>query len=201
MTGEPGLRERKKQQTAHRIEEAAVELFQERGFDATTVDEIAAKAEISSRTFFHYFATKEDVILGDYATRLTRVTETLRQQSPQTPPWEALGAAFATVAIDYEAHQHQLRRRFGVMMTAGSVFARSLQLQAGWEDAVTDVLSDRLDSGPNDIAPRLLAASALGAMRSSVRHWLQSGDRPLPELMQDCFDQLGDGLSQIGSRD
>ncbi len=196
MTQEPGLRARKKKQTANRIETAALDLFEERGFDSTTVDDIATAADISSRTFFHYFPTKEDVVLGDYAARLVRVTETLKEQPLSSPPWEALGVAFAAVAHDYETQHSQLRRRFLIMMTSGSVFARNLQLQAGWEDAVTEALEERMDLETNNLLPRLMAASALGAMRSSVRHWLPIADQSLPDLVQDCFNQLAAGFEQ-----
>ncbi len=197
MTQEPGLRERKKKQTANRIETAAMDLFEKHGFDATTIDDIATAADISSRTFFHYFPTKEDVVLGDYAARLSRVTESLKEQPVDSLPWTALGVAFAEVANDYEVQHQQLRRRFQIMMTTGSVFARNLQLQAGWEDAVTEALEERMNLRSDDILPRLMAASALGAMRSSVRHWLPTTDQSLPDLVQDCFTQLEAGFKPV----
>lgn len=110
------------------------------------------------------------------------------------PPWNALGVAFADGAHDYEIQHSQLRRRFQIMMTTSSVFARNLQLQAGWEDAVTEALEKRMGLESNHILPRLMAASALGAMRSSVRHWLPTTDQPLPDLVQDCFTQLETGF-------
>ncbi len=194
MAQEPGLRERKKKQTADRIETAALDLFEEHGFDATTIDDIATAADISSRTFFHYFPTKEDVVLGDYAARLSRVTESLKEQPADSPPWKALGVAFADVAHDYEVQHDQLRRRFQIMMTTGPVFARNLQLQAGWEDAVAEALEERMGLESNHILPRLMAASALGAMRSSVRNWLPTTDQSLPNLVQECFTQLESGF-------
>lgn len=197
MTEAPGLRARKKQDTARRIEAVALDLFGRDGFEATTVEAIAAAAEISPRTFFHYFATKEDVALADYADRLAAVTRTLEAQPAKTRPWKALAAAFGAVAADYESERDALVGRFRIMVGAPSVFARSLQLQAGWEDAVAAVLADRMGAGDSDIEPRLLAAAGLAAMRSAMHHWLATGTSTgLPDEVQSCFRRLGRGLDK-----
>lgn len=199
MTEQPGLRERKKRERRRRIEDAAVALFEERGFDGTTIEDIAAAAQISPRTFFSYFATKEDVVLADYAARLDRILEELRSRPVEEPPWEAMRASFVTVASDYAARRDELVRRFTITAANPSVYARSLQLQSGWEDALVDVLTERAGGSLDDLGCRLLAASALAAMRSSLQHWMLTGhDRALPELIDDCFAALADGLTEVG---
>lgn len=197
---EPGLRERKKQERRRRIEAAALDLFERHGFDSVTVDAIAAAAEIAPRTFFHYFPTKEDVVLADYARRLERITEELGQRPSTEAPWAAVRASFLVVAADYETERADLVRRFAVMAANPSVYARSLQLQAGWEDALAGVLSERMHRDPDGaIEPQLLAAAALAAMRSSLRHWILSGHREsLPGLVARSFDRLAAGLAEIG---
>jgi len=192
-----GLRARKKRATARRIETVALGLFESDGFDATTVEAIASAADIAPRTFFHYFPTKEDVVLADYEDRLVRVVETLEAQPPDVPAWSALAAAFRAVAADYETARDDLIRRFRVMATTGSVFARSLQLQAGWEDAVADVLTRRMEKRPGQPDPRLLAAAGVAAMRSALSRWLSAdAAESLPDLVQNCFRALGQGLDQ-----
>ena len=191
-----GLRQRKKAQTRQRIERAALELFSRHGFDAVTVEAIAAEAEIAPRTFFHYFPTKEDVVLADYADRLDRLIAEVRSRPAEEPPWAALRAAFVEVGSDYQQHREQLVRRFEIMAGSPSVQARSLQLQAQWEDALAVTLAQRQGLDPErDLPSRLLAASALAAMRSSLRHWQDTGHGVAHlELLQACFDQLGAGL-------
>ncbi|MFP5579815.1 MAG: TetR/AcrR family transcriptional regulator [Acidimicrobiia bacterium] len=197
MATDDGLRARKKRQTARRIEDAALDLFDRDGFEATTVEEIAAAADISPRTFFHYFATKDDVVLADYAERLTRVTEVLRGQPRQISSWQALMASFQAVAADYEQERDALLRRFRIMASTESVFARSLQLQAGWEDAVADLLAARHDNSGEPPPARLLAASAMAAMRAALHHWVAAGARAsLPAIVQDHFTRLGAGLDR-----
>ncbi len=195
MTGQIGLRERKRIERRQAIEAAAVDLFERHGFDATTIEDIAAVVDIAPRTFFSYFATKEDVVLADYNGRLELILTGLDDRPLTEPPWAALRAAFAAAAADYEAQRDQLIRRFTIMTTAPSVFARSLQLQAGWEDALTERLARRTSAGPSDPAPGLLAAAALAAMRASLQHWLRTGHAAeLPAVLTDAFDRLAAGL-------
>ncbi|MCB1270172.1 MAG: TetR family transcriptional regulator [Microthrixaceae bacterium] len=200
MGTEPGLRERKKLQRRAAIEAAALDLFEEHGFDGTTTEQIAARADIAPRTFFSYFATKEDVVLADYAQRLDRIVEELARRPAGESPWDALRASLLVVASDYEDERSALMRRFRIMTTNPSVFARSLALQAGWEDTLSSVISERIDTDGEQggMLARLLAASALAAMRSAIQHWVMSGHRdPLPELATTCFDQLARGLADV----
>ena len=198
MTEQTGLRARKKLQTRRRIETAALELFGRGGFAGTTVEDIAAAAEIAPRTFFYYFPTKEDVALADYAGRLERIVDQLRRRPDTEHPWAALRASFLVVAADYDAERQEIIGRFQIMATSPSVYARSLQLQAGWEDTVAAVLTERMECRTEELGPRLLASSALSAIRSSLRHWIATGQRSsLPRLVDECFDQLGKGLADV----
>ncbi|MDH3683338.1 MAG: TetR family transcriptional regulator [Acidimicrobiia bacterium] len=198
MTTDGGLRQRKKEQTRQRIETAALELFSRDGFDAATIDDIAAAADIAPRTFFHYFPTKEDVVLADYAGRLEKLVTEVDSRPDEEDHWTALRRSFAVVASDYQQQRDHLMGRFGIMAGSPSVQARSLQLQAQWEDALAASLTRRRGDDPNeDLSSRLLAATALAAMRSSLRHWLISGHAlPLPTVLDACFDQLGAGLDR-----
>lgn len=199
MTEQLGLRARKKLQTRQRIETAAFEHFERDGYDGTTIEAIAAAADIAPRTFFYYFPTKEDVVLSDYADRLDRIVSQLSERPATERPWDALRASFLVVAADYDTERDRIVRRFQLMATAPSVYARSLQLQAGWEDALAAALAQRMGCETEDLGPRLLASSALSAMRSSQRHWIATSQQaPLPELVEHCFDQLAAGLADLG---
>lgn len=190
-----GLRERNKQQRRRRLEDVAIDLFEHQGFDKTTIEQIAAAAGLAPRTFFSYFASKDDLVLADYADRLDRILTELDHRPVEVPAWPALQAAFAAVAADYEAESDRLRRRFTIMATNPSVFARSLQQQAGWEQALADRLRARLKAKADDPTPGLLAATALAVMRASLQHWLTTRRPPaLPTLVERGFVQLASGL-------
>lgn len=190
-----GIRERKKAERRRRIEQSALALFETNGFAATTIDDIATAADIAPRTFFSYFATKEDVVLTHYADRLQRITTELEQRPAEEAPWEALRAAFMVVASDYQRERQDLIRRFTVMATTPSVQARNLQLQAGWEDTLAQSLARRVSDTAHPADPRLLAGAALAGMRASLHQWFTTGHRtPLPKILAAAFDQLGRGL-------
>lgn len=199
MPESPSLRATKKQRTRSEIERVALDLFEARGFDGTTIDDIAAAADISPRTFFHYFPSKEDVVLADYALRLNRIVAALQDRPPDESPWQGLRGAFLGVGADYETERHQLLRRFRIIQSTPSVAARNLQLQMSWEDAVTAAVTDWLDADAiEDIRPRLLASTALAAMRVSLGRWLADGGKSrLPDHIELCFDLLETGLGQI----
>ncbi len=195
MTEELGLRARKKLERRHCIETAAIDLFETNGYDATTIDDIATRADIAPRTFFYYFPTKEDVVLADYAARLEQITGELGQRPHQEPPWTALRTAFVIAAADYLSQRDELVRRFAIMADNPPVYARSLQLQAGWENALAEVLIDRASDDTAGVLPRLMASAALACMRSSLQHWMLTGHHAeLPGLVQDCFDRLATGF-------
>lgn len=201
MSAPQGLRARKKQRTRLAIERAALDLFDAHGFDGTTVDAIAAAADVAPRTFFHYFPSKEDVVLADYATRLERIVEVLKVSPPHEAPWLALRNAFLIVAADYESEREQLLRRFRIIAATPAVSARSLLLQATWEDATTNAVSDWLGvEAADDIRPRLIAGAALAAMRASLARWLtDNGQSRLPDHIAYCFDLVHDGLGDVSS--
>lgn len=202
MTEATGLRARKKLRTRQTIERVALELFEEHGFEATTIDQIAAGADIAPRTFFHYFDTKEDVVIADYTARLQQIVTALETGPNDQEPWVAIRQAFLGAAVNYETERDYLLRRFRIIAAAPTVAARNLQLQANWEDAVTEAVVEWLDvDAATDIRPRLIAGAALAAMRASLRLWLaDNGTSRLPDHVTRSFDLLETGLGAITRR-
>ena len=191
-----GLRERHRKRTAADLEAAALDLFCERGFDAVTIDDIAAAADVSRRTFFRYFASKEDVILSDHPKRLDELQAALDRRPAEEPPLAALRHAVMSLADTYEEQREHMLRRFTLVSTAPSLEARSLCLQRTWETSVTEMLAARMGVNPaKDLRPGVVAATAMAAMRVATANWLtRGGQGDLPATVAAALDLLDGGL-------
>jgi AcrR family transcriptional regulator len=185
------LQDRRRRYIASEIAAAAMTLFGEHGFDDVTVEEIAAAAGISSRTFFRYYATKEEVIL-QYQRRLNeRLVEALAGRPPEEGPVTALREAYlATSRVAPEDCETVVERN---RFLAGS---RALRVRADGEraadsKAVTDVLAERIGADPAD--PRLeTVAVAMGATASAAfTRWVAAGG------IGDPADEIGGALALI----
>jgi AcrR family transcriptional regulator len=194
-----GLRERHRRRTAAQLEEVALRLFAERGFDAVTVDNIAAEAEVSRRTFFRYFASKEDVLLSDHPRRLAELRAALEARPPGEPVLTALRHALLSMSGGYEEERERLLRRARIMAGTPSLQARSLGHQRAWEQALTDLVAARLGVDPaGDLRPGVVAATTLAAMRVAWAAWLAGGgEAHLPTLVAEALDLLDGGLQQV----
>ncbi len=199
MSTAEGLRSRKRRLRRRAIEDAALTLFDAHGFAATTIDQIAAAADVSPRTFFHYFPSKEDVVLGDFDARLELLREALARRLARDAPSTALRRALLEVAEDYQAEREQILLRLRITQAAPSVRARSLDLQAQWEEriAATFAASFGVDPG-DDPRPSILAAVAVAAMRIGQRRWLAEwGAARLPDLITEALDLFDAGTGRL----
>ena len=195
----PGLRERRKQLTALELETAAFRLFGERGFDSVTVDDIAAEADVSRRTFFRYFASKEDVLLADHRVQLGRLREALAARPADEPVLTALKNALLSLASDFEDRKEMVILRGRLMRDTPSLQARSIQHQQAWEDAMQEMVADRLGVDPvQDLRPGVVSAATLAAMRVAFTIWLSTGAKDdLIALTAEALDLLNGGLQQL----
>lgn len=199
----PGLRERRKALTASELEAAAYRLFGERGFDNVTVDDIAAEADVSRRTFFRYFASKEDVLLADHFVQLARLREAMAARPMDEPIVTALRNAVLTLTTDFEERKDKVILRARLMRDTPSLQARSLVHQKLWEEAMQEMVADRLGVDPvTDLRPGVVAAAALAAMRVAFTIWLTAGcEGDVIELTKEALDLLDGGLGQLHSGD
>ena len=195
----PGLRERRKQLTAAELEAAALRLFGERGFDAVTVDDIAAEADVSRRTFFRYFASKEDVLLADHQVQLARLRGAMEARPSDEPILTALRNALLSITSDFEERRERVILRGRIMRETPSLQARSLVHQKAWEDAMQEMVADRLGVDPiADLRPGVVAATALAAMRVAFTNWLNAGATgDLIRLTAEALDLLDGGLQLL----
>ena len=199
------LRERKKLATRRLLRRAALELVAERGLANVTVEDIAEAADVSPRTFFNYFPSKEAVLFGGDPDRAAELRARIAAYAPGQPAVEALRAV---LAADAEALAEELRslagdpadwlRRMKAARADPHVRAGHAASMALIERAVAEGLADRLGADlETDPYPGVLAAAASGVVRSCMAFWAGSGGSvPLGHLIDQAFAALADGLPE-----
>jgi AcrR family transcriptional regulator len=172
----PGLRERKKQQTRDTIATAALRLFAERGYDETTLAEIAEAADVSPRTIFGYYESKEDILLCNESAFLEMLKSKLDERPPGTTTFDAIRGFLSSVGPPDE--EAKLRKQ---ILTANPALQMRMRARhAQLEPILAESVAKDLDAGPDDIRPQLVAASMMAAFMA-VRERLfeaASGDEP-----------------------
>ncbi len=198
-----GLRERKKQRTREAIIDAALDLFATKGFDATTVEDIAAAAEVSPRTFFRYFDSKLDVVMarntakdedhGDFA-------ELIDARPAGEPPLVAMLNVISEILGD-RIDDPSVVREFQVMLSTPTLrnFVRERMFEH--EAEVAAAFARRMGVPEGDLAPHVMAAAATSAMWSAINRWVAGGaepDRLLPTI-DEAFAVIGAACEPAGS--
>jgi AcrR family transcriptional regulator len=162
-----GLRERKKQQTRQAIHEAAMRLFAERGYDATTIADIAAAADISPRTFFSYFAAKEEVVFQKFEMAFDDYDRALRERPEGTTALEALRAWIMRSAHKYTPSPENIRLELKLRRESPAVAACDLRHRVQYEQRLAAAVADDLGDPADALRPRLVAAAAMAALSAA----------------------------------
>ncbi|MEV6999545.1 TetR family transcriptional regulator [Streptomyces sp. NPDC093982] len=200
------LRERKKQRTREALLRTALELFTTQGYEHTTVDDIAAAVDVSQRTFFRYFAGKEEAALALQDMTVAHFLEAVRERPPHEAPMEALRQAVlegwdtlneviqSVVPVELYLRMYQVIESTPVLLAAH--LRRSVEI----EEAIARILAERegvdLDTDPR---PRLAVALFGGVMRLTERQWSSGEDVSLDAmraLTVSHLEQVGPALSE-----
>lgn len=171
------LRERTRKAVHAEITDTALRLFTERGFDNTTVDQIAEAVGISRRSFFHYFGTKEDVVLGDLAALGEVVREALESRPADESAWEAIREAFQSLrGADYSPEAELAVAK--MYHDAPSLRARHLEKHLRWQELLAPDIERRLGiervGHRADPRAKALIAAALACLDTAVDAWRES---------------------------
>ena len=203
VTVSVGLRERKKARTREALLAAALDLFARQGFDGTTIEDIADACEVSPRTFFRYFPSKEAVLFGDSEARCDALIESLAAQPPEVGPLDALHAAMLDLARSYRDDRDVLLLRSRVLQESVQMRAYKAEHQRGWEEAVTEELGRRARAAKRPLSRfelRLVSGLAVAALRAALDTWLDDRRSPSLEALVDrAFSELSGGLGALGA--
>jgi AcrR family transcriptional regulator len=167
------LRERKKRLAQATIEEAALRLFQQNGYEQTSIQDIADVVMMSSRTFFRYFASKEEVLFGPMRTIMNDGLHFLQSMPPTESPQAALRATFEYLARQYEQQRTSFLLHYQVAMQVPSVVPIYLAVLIETELALLDALCAQLEAATNRNEIRFLVAIYMTALRVALEEWLE----------------------------
>ena len=192
-----GRRQRRRESTRQALVSAALELFCKNGYDATTVEQITDAADVSPRTFFHHFRSKEEVLFGGHQQRREELIGALRVELDRQPVWPATRDAMLTVVDAFEADPAFFRARATLYSREPSLRAALLRINDELVAAVSDVLAEHLARADVDdeLLPRLIANLANGALRAAIDAWVAGGGRSdLQALAVASLDAIGPAI-------
>jgi AcrR family transcriptional regulator len=185
-----GLRERTRRAVRAEIARVGVDLFVERGYDRTTADDIAAAAGLSTRSFFRYFPTKEDVVFGDVEDVADQVAEAVRARPPGEPPWSTLHA----VLHEWQDAIHSVQldpARQRLIESTPALRARLHHIRDALRNRIAAALQDRPDTGLDPFSADLLTATAAAALDAVEREWARTdGTADRTALLGAAFARL-----------
>jgi AcrR family transcriptional regulator len=197
-SAEASLRERKKQRTREALSSAAFDLFDRKGFEATTVDEIADRVEISSRTFFRYFSSKDEVVLASLDEQYTLVFAAFDLRPPDEPVLTALRRAAMEVLRTYESGQdaERLATVVRLVCTSPALAASSAELCNNRTNELVERVARRMGVSPTDPRPALVAAVTMSAFQTATGVWRDNEPgTPSSVLVDRAFELLAAGIN------
>jgi len=188
----PGLRERKKQKTREAIQREAVRLFQENGYEQTTIEQIAAAVEISPSTFFNYFPSKEDVVLYDaYDPMIVTLMEARPSDEPLS---QAIRAVMVTIGTALEKDRDVVYARSKLVVEVPELRARLWEELERAQAFLGTVIASRSGRDAEDFEVRVVIMSLIAGMMEATREWVRhDGKEDLSVLLSRAFDLVDAG--------
>jgi AcrR family transcriptional regulator len=171
-----------------RLEQAALELYTERGFDQTTVAEIAVRAGLTERTFFRYFADKREVLFWGQGALMDLVTKNIADAPDSASPIDAVGAALKATGELFEGRREHARRRQAVIAANPGLQERELIKLASLAAAMAEGLGRR---GVGEPAAKLIAETGVAVFKVAFERWISATkDADLAQVVGESLDEL-----------
>ena len=169
--------------TRAELEQVAFELFDRQGFEGTTVGDIARAAGIGRRTFFRYFASKNDVPWGGFEERLEQMRGRLADCPPRTPVTEAIRLGLITFNQIPPGQEDWHRRRLELILRVPALQAHSTLRYAAWRQVVAEFVAGRTGQPPDSLLPVTLGYAVQGLFVAACEQWLAGADTDLGRLI------------------
>ena len=183
LTMEPpkvGLAARKKERTKRQLAAAAADLFYQRGYAATTIDDIVAAVDVSPRTFFRYFPTKEDLVVALGTTSLDLFLDALRSRPLDEPLQDAVAAAIEQSLAPGWEDTTRVRSFLALLQETPALRARWLEEAYGKRDRMAEVIAERTGTGPTDLRNLIAAGTITLTINTALQAWADQDVEPTP---------------------
>ena len=185
---------RKPSTSADELECAAFELFERRGFDDTTVEDIAAAVGVSKRTFFRYFDSKNDVVWGSFTDQL----QGMRELFDHCPPEQSIADAVRTVVVTFNrfdpAQVPWHRKRMELILKVPALQAHSTLRFQDWRTVVAEFVAGRMGVHTRDLLPQVAGHCALGVAVAGYAYWLDHPDEELTDILDRALRSWSSGF-------
>jgi AcrR family transcriptional regulator len=190
-----GLRGRKRAESHARIQAEAIRLFLERGFDATTLDDIANAADVSRRTLFHYFASKEEIVFSTRSDFPDLIAEAVRQRPVDEPLLDMVENVLRDLSSHYQSTQARGLAR--LIHNTPTLRAGEQAKYEKVEQVLVRALADRKGLPDSNLACRVTAAVAIGMLKLSIEAWLSEEDAGSDHFGRAAFAALRSELGGV----
>lgn len=194
--GRESVRGRRPVTTRAAVADAALELFRTRGFEEVTVEDIAAAAGISRRTFFRYFESKQEVVLGEFDDELARLAGALRAAPPDLPLMDVLRDAVVATNRFSVDELAALRTRIGLITTVPDLIAHASVRYEAWCATVAGWVAVRLQRDVDDLVVQTVARAALGAATAGFASWAAGRSDDPTTAVDSAFRTLSTGFEE-----
>jgi AcrR family transcriptional regulator len=192
-----GLRERKKRETRLALSHATIRLVIERGWDDVSVEDIAAEANVSERTFRNYFASKAEAVVATHVERGRRTAETLRERPADEPLWDAVVAA-VLVQFEAPARSEDTRDRYSAglrkLLAEPAVQHEIFRAHAVAQDELATAVAERTGTATTDLYPQIVASVVSAGLGTALTRWTHNPTGSIVPLLREVFDQIRAGL-------
>ncbi|WP_170286018.1 TetR family transcriptional regulator [Nocardioides rubriscoriae] len=185
-----GLRERQKVSTRRSLEDAALRLFAERGYDATTIEAIAEQAEVSPRTFFRYFAAKDEVLDMGWDRRQAELVSRLSALPRDLDDAAAAAWVLRTMAEDFLAERERVELRAAALASSPTLRGRAADSLLAWQATLAAVLAERAGLDHPTFAHRVTAAAAVATWVAAFGEWISDPGSDLVALLDAGYEHL-----------
>ena len=189
------LRERKKTLAREAIEDAALRLFHERGYENTSIEDIAEAVVLSPRTFFRYFASKEDVVFASWQEIVDTVVVFLSERPQDESLYDVLNAVLNHLSVIFQTQRERSLIMYQVVMTTPTLIPPYLYLLTSLEQIMHPIISQRWEAQQYDGQIILTIAAAITTFRVTLQSWLQNGaQEDLSASVHENMGRLREGL-------